>query len=133
MIQQRGKGSLQHGTASAHSLGSAELLSQDLLQVHKVPCRSPAVILPGAELPYPPAGKYYIQSTDNDKNIAFKPKIFHLLVCGEAAQQETGPVPHHVLCAALGLGGLSEHKMRSLVYSRKVFFQCPQFGIQETL
>ena len=46
MIQQRGKGSLQHGTASAHSLGSAELLSQDLLQVHKVPCRSPAVILP---------------------------------------------------------------------------------------
>ena len=54
------------------------------------------------ELPYPPASKYYIKSTDNDKNIAFKPKIFHLLVCGEAAQQETGPVPHHVLRAALG-------------------------------
>ena len=66
------------------------------------------------ELPYPPASKYYIKSTDNDKNIAFKPKIFHLLVCGEAAQQEAGPVPHHVLRAALSLCGLSEHDMRSL-------------------
>ena len=53
-------------------------------------------------------------SMDTVKIITFELKIFHLLVCGEAAQQEAGPVPHHVLRAALSLGGLSEHDMRSL-------------------